>query len=219
MFRKLLTTFAGLLTEMSLTNSWPQRRNPLQALMGCRIASSDVREDSVRGFCLTCWRAALFLSILPKVELSLTPKSSDIDYNGRILGSYIWPSGKLASTTSATWPQSTLNSVSRFGAVRRCTSLELFHQRSHYLYDALHRTNYAGQCQSRTVHGVRLPSTKDFEEIVPEVHGLREMGHAISLPAKTSSLCSVFAFPPLASLLSCCSLSASSFSKVLLRRQ
>ena len=70
-----------------------------------------------------------------------------------------------------------------YGAFRCCTSLELLHQRGHYLYDPLHRTNYADQCQSRTVHRVQLPSMQDFEEMVPDVNGLIEIGHATSLPA------------------------------------
>ena len=56
-----------------------------------------------------------------------------------------------------------------YGVVRCCTSLENLHQRGHYLFDALHRTNYAGQCQSGTVHCGQLPSMKDIKEMVPDV--------------------------------------------------
>ena len=78
LFRKLLMTSAGSLTEMSLTNSLPQRRNLLLALMEFRTAFTDVREDWVRKFCLTCiimcWKVVLFLRSLRKVEQSLSQR-------------------------------------------------------------------------------------------------------------------------------------------------
>ena len=46
-------------------------------------------------------------------------------------------------------------------AVRCCTSVEFLHQSDHHLYDAVHRTNCAGQCQSGTAHR-RFPMFTDF---------------------------------------------------------
>ena len=69
MFRKLLMTSAELSTKMSLTNSWPQRRNLLLALMEFRTAFTDVWESWVRGICFAhtnmCCRVVLFLRFLP----------------------------------------------------------------------------------------------------------------------------------------------------------
>ena len=69
MFRKLLTTSAGLSTKI--------RRNLLLALMEFRTAFTDLREGWVRGICFAhtnmCWRVVLFLRILLRVELSLFP--------------------------------------------------------------------------------------------------------------------------------------------------
>ena len=76
--------------------------------------------------------------------------------------------------------RTTMSQCLIYGADRCCTSPELLHQRGQYLYDALHRTNYAGPCQSGTAHRVRLPSMQDFEEMVPDVPELFELGHAIS---------------------------------------
>ena len=70
------TINAGKSTETNLMNSWPQRRNLLQAMMGFRVASTDVREDWVRRFYSThtntCWKVVLSLHYLPKAELSTT---------------------------------------------------------------------------------------------------------------------------------------------------
>ena len=90
-FRKLLTTSAGKSTKMSLTNSWPQRRNLLLALMAFRTAYIGVRWDWVRRFCSThttmCWRVVLSLRFLTKSRTVFVPKSSDVDNNGRIVRS------------------------------------------------------------------------------------------------------------------------------------
>ena len=99
--------------------------------------------------------------------------------------------------------RTTISQCPIYGAVRWCTSLELLHQRDHYLYDALHRTNHAGQCQSRIAHRVRLLSMQDFEEMVPDVHELREICRAIS---KNKHLVTLFACPKrvASSAMQCC---------------
>ena len=48
-----------------------------------------------------------------------------------------------------------------------CTIIELLHVRDHYLHDALHRTNYAGQCQSATVLRVLLPRCRTLRKYYP----------------------------------------------------
>ena len=58
---------------MNLTSSWLQRRNPLLVLIEFRTACADVWEVGFRGFSNMCWKVVLFLSFLPKVELSLFP--------------------------------------------------------------------------------------------------------------------------------------------------
>ena len=83
--------------------------------------------------------------------------------------------------------RTTISQCPIYGAVRCCTSLELLHQRGHYLYDALHRTNYLDQCQSGTAYRVRLPSMQDFQEMVLDVHELIEICQAISKKNTLSS--------------------------------
>ena len=77
MFRKHLTTCAGLSIETSLMNSWFQKRNPLWALVGFNVAFTDVREAWVLNFSTTrtnmCLRVALFLRKLLRAQVCSSP--------------------------------------------------------------------------------------------------------------------------------------------------
>ena len=91
MFKKLLTTSAGLSTKMNWTSSWPQRRNLLLVLIEFRTAFTDVREVWVRGFRFVHTKHVLEGGSLPelfaKSRTVFIPKSYDVDNNGRIIGS------------------------------------------------------------------------------------------------------------------------------------
>ena len=83
---------------------------------------------------------------------------------------------EISSATSATClhngarpRHNNKNSVSRlmvlFVVAR---GVEYLHQRDHYLYDAMHRTNIAGQCQSGTVRRVLLSQCRTLRKWFPK---------------------------------------------------
>ena len=74
---------------MSLTNSWPQRRNVLLALMAFRTAFVGVREDWVRRFCFAykhVLEGGTFPAFFAESRTVFIHNSSDVD-NGRIVRS------------------------------------------------------------------------------------------------------------------------------------
>ena len=91
MFRKLLTISAGLSTKMSLTNSWPQSKNLLLALMGFRTVFTYVREWLGSRILFCAYKHLLEDGTTPAHFVGsrtvFIPKSSDIDDNGRIVRS------------------------------------------------------------------------------------------------------------------------------------
>ena len=91
MFKKFLTTQAGLSTKMNLTSSWLPMRNPLQVLMEFRTAFTFVREVLGSRFLFCACKHVLEGGTIPelfaKSRTVFIPKSPDVDNNGRIIRS------------------------------------------------------------------------------------------------------------------------------------
>ena len=93
--KTFLMTSIGKSTETSSTNSWLQRKNPLQALIGFRKASTDVEREgeeeaySLRRNQFVFWRVILCLRCLPLFAQNRTV--TDVDNNGKIVGPFEAP--------------------------------------------------------------------------------------------------------------------------------